>query len=162
VLLARACQQQDQLRLPAHAGLLEDELQLGARGLVADADRLGGDPEGIYMRRSLEILAEDGVADVIATTQVGATGTFRPGVPTDYLPALRAGDTIYVAGPPGLVEAVKTRAREAQAQCYADPFLPGTQKLSFADRLVRMWRRPAEEPALSTAAEARQTFGRTG
>jgi len=120
------------------------------------------DPEGIYMRRSLEILAEDGVADVIATTQVGATGTFRPGVPTDYLPALGAGDTIYVAGPPGLVEAVKTRAREAQAQCYADPFLPGTQKLSFADRLVRMWRRPAEEPALSTAAEARQTFGRTG
>jgi 3-phenylpropionate/trans-cinnamate dioxygenase ferredoxin reductase subunit len=120
------------------------------------------DPDGIYMRRSLEVLAHDGVADVIATTQVGAGGAFRAGVPTDYLPELSAADTIYVAGPPGLVEAVKTRARAAQAPCYADPFLPGTQKLSLADRLVQMWHKRAEEPAMSAPADARQTLGETG
>ena len=89
------------------------------------------------------------------------SAAFAAAVPTDYLPALGAADTIYVAGPPGLVEAVKTRARDAQAQCYADPFLPGSQKLSLADRLVQMWRRPAEQPAMSAPGEARQTLGET-
>src|SRR5262249_14119356 len=67
-----------------------------------------------------------------------------------------------VAGPPGLVDAVKARARDAQAPCYADPFLPGTQKLSLADRLGPMLRRPAEEPAMVAPVEARQSLRRAG
>ncbi len=55
-----------------------------------------------------------------------------PGVPTNYLPSLGLEDTVYVAGPPGLVDAVKSKARQARARCYADPFLPGAQKLSMA------------------------------
>ena len=120
------------------------------------------DPDGIYMRRSLEVLAQDGVRDVIATTQVGTVDPFRPGVPTDYLPPLSAQDTIYVAGPPGLVEAVKTRAREAQAPCYADPFLPGTQRLSLGDRLVQILRGSAGDLKASAPANAQQSVERAG
>jgi 3-phenylpropionate/trans-cinnamate dioxygenase ferredoxin reductase subunit len=120
------------------------------------------DPDGIYMRRSLEVLAQDGVSDVIATTQVGTIDPFRTGVPTDYLPDLRGDDTVYVAGPPGLVDAVKSKARAAQAPCYADPFLPGTQRLSLGDRLMQMFRRSAGEPTVGTPRNAQEGFGGAG
>jgi 3-phenylpropionate/trans-cinnamate dioxygenase ferredoxin reductase subunit len=100
------------------------------------------DPASLYMRQSLEWLTDDGVRDVIATTQIGASQPLLPGLPTHYLPSLGLEDTVYVAGPPGLVDAIKTKARARRARCYADPFLPGVQKLSMIDRMMQVLRRP--------------------
>jgi len=51
-----------------------------------------------------------------------------------------------VAGPSGLVDAVKRKARTAAARCYADAFLP-RQAPSFVDRVMQMLRTPAGEAA---------------
>jgi len=102
--------------------------------------------QGLYMRRSLEWLIDDGVREVIATAEIGATGEVRPGRPTHYLPSLGPEDTVYVAGPPPLVDAVKLKSRAAAARCYADPFLPNAQPLSLIDRVMAMLRRPASVP----------------
>ncbi|TMJ01335.1 MAG: 2Fe-2S iron-sulfur cluster binding domain-containing protein [Alphaproteobacteria bacterium] len=104
------------------------------------------DAEGLYMRRSLEWLIDDGVREVIATAEVGAVNGVRRGRPTHYLPSLGPEDTVYVAGPPPLVDAVKMKSRLAAARCYADPFLPNAQPLSFIDRVMAMLRRPAAAP----------------
>ena len=69
-----------------------------------------------------------------------------PGRPTHYLTSLGPEDTVYVAGPPPLVDAVKIKSRAAAARCYADPFLPNAQPLSFIDRVMAMLRRPAAAP----------------
>jgi NAD(P)H-flavin reductase/ferredoxin len=108
------------------------------------------DAAGLYMRRSLEWLIDDGVRDVIATAESGASDPIRRGRPTHYLPSLGPEDTVYVAGPPPLVDAVKLKSRAASARCYADPFLPNAQPLSLIDRVMAMLRRPAapvETPA---------------
>jgi NAD(P)H-flavin reductase/ferredoxin len=107
------------------------------------------DPASLYMRRSLEWLEDDGVREIIATTQFGTTRPFLPGLPTYYLPLLGLEDTVYVAGPPGLVDSVKTKARLGRARCYADPFLPGVQKLSMIDRMMRMLRAPKRAPPIA-------------
>src|SRR3954452_24376174 len=104
------------------------------------------DAEGLYMRRSLEWLIDDGVREVIATAEVGASNGVRRGRPTHYLPSLGPEDTVYVAGPPPLVDTVKMKSRVAAARCYADPFLPNAQPLSFIDRVMAMLRRPAAAP----------------
>ena len=78
--------------------------------------------------------------------EIGATGEVRPGRPTHYLPSLGPEDTVYVAGPPPLVDAVKLKSRAAAARCYADPFLPNAQPLSLIDRVMAMLRRPASTP----------------
>lgn len=113
------------------------------------------DVEGLYMRRSLEWLIDNGVRDVIATAEVGASDPVRRGRPTHYLPSLGPEDTVYVAGPPPLVDTVKLKSRAAAARCYADPFLPNAQPLSLVDRVMAMLRRPAsapiEAPAPATA-----------
>jgi NAD(P)H-flavin reductase/ferredoxin len=96
------------------------------------------DAPGLYMRRSLEWLKDRGVRDVIATCENGACGFALPGRPTHYLPSLGPEDTVHVAGPPALVEAVKRKARAAGARCYAIPFLPGMQQPSLMDRVVRL------------------------
>jgi NAD(P)H-flavin reductase/ferredoxin len=99
------------------------------------------DLDGVYMRRSLDWLIEDGVRHVVATSESGAGSGALFGRPTHYLPSLGLEDTVYVAGPPGLVDAVKRKARAAAARCYADPFLPGAQKLSLVDRVMHMLHR---------------------
>ena len=109
------------------------------------------DAEGLYMRRSLEWLMDDGVRDVIATAETGAVNPVRRGRPTHYLPSLGPEDTVYVAGPPPLVDAVKIKSRAAAARCYADPFLPNAQPLSLIDRVMAMLRRPAA-PAVEAPA----------
>jgi NAD(P)H-flavin reductase/ferredoxin len=101
------------------------------------------DAEGLYMRRSLEWLMDDGVRDVIATAETGAFNPVRRGRPTHYLPSLGPEDTVFVAGPPPLVDSVKIKSRAAAARCYADPFLPNAQPLSLIDRVMAMLRRPA-------------------
>ena len=105
------------------------------------------DAEGLYMRRSLDWLIDDGVRDVISTAETGATGPVLRGRPTHYLPSLGPEDTVFVAGPPPLVDAVKRKSRVAAARCYADPFLPNAQPLSLIDRVMAMLRRPAATPA---------------
>src|SRR5947209_16486575 len=102
--------------------------------------------EGLYMRRSLEWLIDDGVRNVIAIAEHGATRPVLPGRPTHYLPSLGPEDTVYVAGPPPLVDAVRLKSRAASARCYADPFLPNAQPLSLIDRVMAMLRRPASAP----------------
>jgi NAD(P)H-flavin reductase/ferredoxin len=104
------------------------------------------DSEGLYMRRSLEWLMDDGVANVIATAETGALNPVRRGRPTHYLPSLGPEDTVFVAGPPPLVDLVKIKSRAAAARCYADPFLPNAQPLSLIDRVMAMLRRPVAEP----------------
>jgi NAD(P)H-flavin reductase/ferredoxin len=97
-------------------------------------------PESLYMRKSLEWLTDDGVRDIIATAEHGASQPLFAGLPTHYVPSLGLEDTVYVAGPQGLVEAVRVKARRARTRCYADPFLPGVQKLSMVDRMMQMLR----------------------
>src|SRR6266567_323990 len=104
------------------------------------------DAEGLYMRRSLDWLIDDGVRDIITTAEIGATDPVRRGRPTHYLPSLGPEDTVYVAGPPPLVDAIRVKSRAAAARCYADPFLPNAQPLSFIDRVMAMLRRPAAVP----------------
>jgi 3-phenylpropionate/trans-cinnamate dioxygenase ferredoxin reductase subunit len=109
------------------------------------------DATDLYMMRSLERLSDSGVLSVIATAERGARDPIRPGRPTHYLPALGVEDTVYVAGPPGLVNTVKRKARDAHARCYADPFLPGVHKVSLIDRFMRLLRsgpRPQTQPDL--------------
>lgn len=108
----------------------------------------------LYMRPALDWLIDDGVQMVVATSELGATDPVRPGRPTHYLPSLGVDDTVYVAGPPGLVDAVKGKARAAAARCYADPFLPGVEKMSFADRIMQMLRRPTAAEPVAGAARA--------
>src|SRR3954447_14710681 len=110
------------------------------------------DAEGLYMRRSLEWLRDDGVREVIATAETGAVNPVMRGRPTHYLPSLGPEDTVYVAGPPPLVDSVKMKSRAAAARCYADPFLPNAQPLSLIDRVMAMLRRPARVPAPAPAA----------
>jgi len=86
------------------------------------------------------------VRNVMATAEVGATDPVRRGRPTHYLPSLGPEDTVFVAGPPPLVDAVKLKSRAAAARCYADPFLPNAQPLSLIDRVMAMLRRPAAAP----------------
>ena len=107
------------------------------------------------MRRSLNWLIDDGVREIITTAEIGATDPVRRGRPTHYLPSLGPEDTVYVAGPPPLVDAVKIKSRAAAARCYADPFLPNAKPLSLIDRVMGMLRRPAitalEAPRTATA-----------
>lgn len=98
------------------------------------------DPQSLYMRPALDWLLDDGVEDVIATSEVNAQWPNVRGRPTDYLPLVGMEDTVYVAGPSGLVDAVKRKARRAAARCYADPFLPSTQSASVTDRIAGLFR----------------------
>ncbi|SED88642.1 3-phenylpropionate/trans-cinnamate dioxygenase ferredoxin reductase subunit [Rhizobiales bacterium GAS188] len=98
------------------------------------------DADNLYMRPSLDWLSDDGVREIIATTEIGAVHPIKPGRPTQYLPLLGIEDTVHVAGPSALVDAVKNKARSANAPCYGDAFLPSSQGLSLMDRITRRWR----------------------
>jgi NAD(P)H-flavin reductase/ferredoxin len=93
------------------------------------------DPARSYMQPALHWLLDNGVQNVTGTVEANPKNPLKLGRPTHYLPLLGIQDTVYVAGPAGLVDAVKRKAQIAAAQCYADPFLPSGQPLSFADRL---------------------------
>jgi 3-phenylpropionate/trans-cinnamate dioxygenase ferredoxin reductase subunit len=120
------------------------------------------DPDNLYMRPALEWLSDDGVREVIATSETGASRPVLPGRPTHYLPSLGLEDTVHVAGPAGLVDAVKSKARAAAARCYADPFLPSAEAPSLADRVMQMLRTPAPARTNGHTLPARPTDGRLG
>ena len=95
-------------------------------------------PENLYMRPALEWLIDDGVRDVFAIVESGAVHPVLSGRPHHYLPLLGMEDTVYVAGPAGLVDRVRTRAQWAAGQFFADPFLPSGDKPSIGDYLRRL------------------------
>ncbi len=64
----------------------------------------------------------------------------KRGLPTHYVPLLGLEDTVHVAGPIGLVDAIKSKALDAHARCFADPFLASPRTASLADRIMRKWR----------------------
>jgi 3-phenylpropionate/trans-cinnamate dioxygenase ferredoxin reductase subunit len=103
------------------------------------------DLANLYMRPALDWLIDEGVRDVIATTETGAVSPVLPGRPTHFFPSVGLEDTVYVAGPPGLVDAVSRRARADRARCYADPFLPSARTSSLIDRVMQMLRAPADQ-----------------
>lgn len=96
----------------------------------------------LYMLPSFEWLWEHGVRELIVTSEADQTPGIRPGRPTNYLPLLGPRDTVYVAGAPGLVDAVKRKARAAGAECFADAFTPSAQRVSLVDRVARLLRTP--------------------
>jgi 3-phenylpropionate/trans-cinnamate dioxygenase ferredoxin reductase subunit len=96
------------------------------------------DPQSLYMRESLQWLTDQGVTDVIGVCELGAVGNLRVGIPTHYLPLLGIEDTVYVAGPVPLVDAVRTKSRASRARCYADPFTPDARRPSLLDRVTRL------------------------
>jgi NAD(P)H-flavin reductase/ferredoxin len=98
------------------------------------------DAANLYMRPALDWLIDDGVREVIATSETGASPAVRRGLPTLYVPLLGLEDTVHVAGPTRLVDAVKTKALCANARCFADPFLASSQAASLMDKIARKWR----------------------
>lgn len=113
------------------------------------------DVENLYMRPALDWLVDQGVRDVYATAEAGAVHPFLPGRPSHYLPLLNMEDSVYVAGPPGLVDAVKHKARLAAANCYADPFLPSAGASSLMDRFRRLIGRERQRPIRNAASPIR-------
>lgn len=96
--------------------------------------------ENLYMRPSLDWLRDVGVREIVATAEMGASPPVRSGMPTRFLPLLNMEDTVYVAGPQGLVETVKHKVIAAGARCYADAFLPSSQSMSLMDKITRRFR----------------------
>ncbi|HEX8665673.1 MAG TPA: FAD-binding oxidoreductase [Beijerinckiaceae bacterium] len=105
------------------------------------------DPLNLYMGPAIDWLSANGVKDIVLTATGGEAEGIKFGRPTEYLPELTSADTVYAAGAPGMVDAVKVLARRAGADCYADPFTVSTQSLSVFDRLRQMMRAPSGEPA---------------
>ena len=111
------------------------------------------------MSAAVDWLRSRGVSD-IALTHGGPTngGDFRTGFPTAHLPELDPLDTVYAAGAPDVVEAVKKIAEGAGARCYSDPFTIAPESMSAFDRITRFIdehrKRFRHQPAVA-AAETR-------
>jgi naphthalene 1,2-dioxygenase ferredoxin reductase component len=102
--------------------------------VVVGARRL----QNLYMRDALKWLRKSGVGDLVLSCSGKDTGgppDVRTGRTTDFLETITADDTIYAAGAPAMVEAVKHMAAAAGAQCYADPFTASTTGRTFLGRL---------------------------
>ena len=116
---------------------LEGLLDAGAR-----------DGANLYMSPALHWLRDFGVKDIITTCSTNGQTDDLPGRPRHYLPTLGMDDTVYVAGGPGAVAEVESKARAAGVRCYTDPFLQSGQSPSLFNRLssvVRLngWASPA-------------------
>lgn len=92
----------------------------------------------LYMSEAVEWLRNRGVSDVVLTHGGPANGgNFRTGFPTAHLPELEPLDTVYAAGAPDVVEAVKKIAETSGARCYSDPFTIAPESMSAFDRISR-------------------------
>ncbi len=109
-----------------------------------------GDVANLYMRPALQWLAEHGVSDIVLCADTGEAPGVRRGRPTAFLPRLHADDTVYTAGAPEMVAAIKVLCREAGVTCYADPFFAGTQKASLVQRLSQLLQSATSQPAAIT------------
>ena len=92
----------------------------------------------LYMSAAVDWLRSHGVSDIALTHGGPANGkNFRTGFPTAHLPELDPLDTVYAAGAPDVVEAVKKIAEGAGARCYSDPFTIAPESMSAFDRISR-------------------------
>ncbi|WP_460448414.1 FAD-binding oxidoreductase [Alsobacter sp. SYSU BS001988] len=114
-------------------------------------------PADLYMRQAFAWLSARGVRDLALTTSGGpAFADMRAGRPTDALPALGPDHTVYAAGAPAMVAAVKRMAQDAGAVCYADPFVMNETPASLTQKLGRFFQmtnwgsRPGEPGAAAT------------
>jgi naphthalene 1,2-dioxygenase ferredoxin reductase component len=107
---------------------------------------------GLYFHPAVTWMRERGI-EVALTAGDGDGVAIRRERPAALLPQLQASDTVYVAGAPSLVDAVKAKALASEAMCYADPFLPSGQSASLRTRLARLWR-PRPVTAEGTGASA--------
>jgi 3-phenylpropionate/trans-cinnamate dioxygenase ferredoxin reductase subunit len=98
------------------------------------------DPRDLYMVQALRWLVDRGIENIrLTATGMRVSPDIGFGRVTEFLPDdLSATDTVYVAGAPEMVAAVKTVARMAGAECFADPFLPSSHGLKLRDRLARI------------------------
>jgi NAD(P)H-flavin reductase len=94
--------------------------------------------ESLYMIPALCRLALFPRVTIIPTvaTEQTISRAVRQGDPISYLPALGSDDTVYVAGHPGFVRAVFRAAQARGAPCFADPFLPATDKTNDDATLI--------------------------
>ena len=108
-------------------------------GIHTDTIVIAGarDMASLYMRPALDWLADNGFAEVIAVSRLDHGGRIRKGRPDHYLPLLGQSDIVNVAGAPGFVDIVRTKARRAAARCYTDPFLPARQAQSLGSHIFR-------------------------
>jgi NAD(P)H-flavin reductase/ferredoxin len=115
------------------------------------------DPRHLYMRPAFDWLTKHDVTDLHLTAS-GATplppATF--GRPTTQMPALTAQDTVFAAGSPEMVNAIKEIAAAAGAKCYADPFLPSSNEIPLGMKFLRFFsskKSPKKPSTGSIAAE---------
>lgn len=100
--------------------------------------------ERLYMAPALHWLRQNGAKNIIVTAGDGDSDEIKRGYPSDYIPALRATDTVYVAGSKSLVDAVKSRAVTAGAACYCDAFTPAVRPPGFGAKIARLFGFSAE------------------
>jgi ferredoxin-NAD(P)+ reductase (naphthalene dioxygenase ferredoxin-specific) len=106
------------------------------------------DPRNLYMGPALDWLAVNGVREIVRTcTSAGVGEGIHFGRPTEFLQTLTREDTVYAAGAPAMVEAVKHIAALAGAECYADPFTINEQGASVLDRVRQFMQAPAGRQA---------------
>ena len=82
----------------------------------------------LYMSPALVQLARFPNVHVVpfCSTPQSVSRAVKPGRPTEYLPRLLPTDVLYACGAPEMVDSIKSIAAQADAPCYADPFLPTT------------------------------------
>jgi NAD(P)H-flavin reductase len=114
----------------------------------------------LYMGNSLLWLAEHGVSDLtVCASRSGYGGVVKKGRPTDFIPALRKGDTVYACGVPDMVTAVAKIAEKAGVTCYADPFTLSTKGLTVFNRIVQaMHRQGAPANVISPGNRERSNY----
>ncbi len=105
----------------------------GKRDIVVIAGARDG--ANLYMSNALHWLRDHGVSDIITTCGQNQGSDDVNGRPFHYLPTLGIHDTVYVAGGPGVVTEVESRARAANVRCYTDPFLPSGETPGLFARL---------------------------
>lgn len=113
------------------------------------------DPDSLYMRPALRWLRDMGVDDIVTTVREAPSGDALPGTPDAYLSSLSADDVVHVAGAPPLVHAVKARALERAARCYADPFTASGNTLGLTARvagILSLFRSPHRTEPRRTAS----------
>jgi 3-phenylpropionate/trans-cinnamate dioxygenase ferredoxin reductase subunit len=99
------------------------------------------DPRNLYMRPAFDWLTKQGVNDlVLAASGANPLPPARHGRAIAFLPRLLPSDTIFVAGAPEVVAAVRAAANAAGAKCHADPFLPSSNKPSLRMKIASLFR----------------------
>ena len=96
---------------------------------------------GLYMAPAMDWLRDHQQTGIKLVSSEAASRTVAQGRPDAHLGDLQRESHVHVAGSPRLVEAVRARALVAQAQCFADPFTPSTQKRSFGDFVAPLFNR---------------------